>query len=95
MGFMKKLFTTIFWPILKFFETDQIPANYKKSHRIALNVLGGLFLFLSLGSSLGAVYSGQLGALIPVVVFFCVGFVAVVVGVLGSKGAVGKIWGSK
>ena len=92
---MKKLLTRIFWPILKFFETGQVPANYKKSHRIALNVLGGLFLFLSLVSTFGAIYTGQLAAFIPVVVFFSVGFVAVVVGILGSKGAVGKIWGTK
>jgi len=85
----------LFWPILKHFETEEVPANYKKSHRVALNILGGLFLLLACVSALAAVVSGQLGALIPVVVFFCVGFVAVVVGVFGSKGAVSKIWGTK
>jgi len=85
----------IFWPILKFFETQEVPANYQKSHRVALNVLGTLFLVLASGSAWAALVSGQLGALIPVVVFFCVGFVALVVGIFGSKGAVAKIWGTK
>jgi len=85
----------IFRPILKFFETDEVPANYKKSHRVALNILGALFLLLSLGSAWAALYSGELGAFIPVIVFFCVGFVAVIVGVFGSSGAVSKIWGTK
>lgn len=85
----------IFWPILKFFETDVEPANYKKSHRVALNIVGTLFIFLSLGSAWAAYFSGELGSLIPVVVFFCVGLVTVVVGSLGSNGAVSKIWGTK
>lgn len=85
----------IFWPILKFFETDEEPANYKKSHRVALNIVGTLFIFLSLGSAGAAYFSGELGSLIPVVVFFCVGLVTVVVGSLGSNGAVSKIWGTK
>lgn len=58
----------VFWPILKHFETDQEPANYKKSHRVAL---------------------------IPVVVFAALGVVAVVIGALGSNGAVSKIWGTE
>ncbi|MFT5572094.1 MAG: UDP-N-acetylmuramyl pentapeptide phosphotransferase/UDP-N-acetylglucosamine-1-phosphate transferase [Cryomorphaceae bacterium] len=92
---MKNTLTKIFWPILKFFETDEEPANYKKSHRVALNVLGGLFIFLSLVSSWAAYSTKELGALIPVVVFLCVGLVAVVVGSIGSNAAVCKIWGTK
>ncbi|MCP4597078.1 hypothetical protein [Neptuniibacter sp.] len=92
---MKEILTKLFWPILKFFETEEVPANYKKSHRIALNVLGSLFIFLSLISGIGASASEDIGTLIPVIVFFCIGFVAVVVGTLGSKGAVSKIWGTK
>ena len=92
---MKNLLTKVFWPILKFFETDDVPANYKKSHRVALNVMGALFIFLS-SFSVGAAYStGDLGSLLPGVVFATVGLVAVVVGGLGSKGAVSKIWGTK
>ena len=92
---MKQLLIKIFWPILKFFETGDEPENYKPSHRIALNVLGSLFIFLAMLSGIGASGSEDLGALIPVVVFFCVGFVAVIVGLLGSNRAVSKIWGTK
>lgn len=92
---MRSTLTKIFWPILKFFETDVVPENYKKSHRIALNVLGGLFMFLSLVSAWAAFSVVGLSSLIPIVVFFSVGLVAVVVGCLGSTGAVAKIWGTK
>ena len=91
---MKRILTKIFWPILKIFETNEDPANYKKSHRVALNVVGALFIFLSLVSA-AAYATGGVGALIPVVIFFCAGLVAVVVGALGSNGAVSKIWGTK
>jgi len=37
---MKGKLIKTFWPILNFFETDEIAANYKKLHRIALNVMG-------------------------------------------------------
>ncbi len=92
---MKSILTKIFWPILKIFETNENPANYKKSHRVALNIVGALFIFLSLISSAAAYATGGAGALIPVVIFFCAGLVAVVVGALGSNGAVSKIWGTK
>ncbi|MFT4940832.1 MAG: isoprenylcysteine carboxyl methyltransferase (ICMT) family protein YpbQ [Paraglaciecola sp.] len=92
---MRNILTRIFWPILKFFETDVEPDNYKKSHRVALNILGTLFIFLSLVSAWAAYSIAGLGSLIPVVVFCCVGLVAVVVGSLGSMGAVSKIWGTK
>ena len=92
---MKNILTRIFWPILKLFETDKDPANYKKSHRVALNVVGVLFIFLSLVSSVTAYATGGVGSLIPVIIFFCAGLVAVVVGSLGSNGAVSKIWGTK
>lgn len=92
---MMNILKKICWPILNFFETDEVPANYKVSHRVSLNVLGVLFLGLSLFAAWAANSSDELGALIPVVVFFGVGLVAVIVGALGSKGAVGKIWGTK
>lgn len=92
---MRNILTRIFWPILRFFETDEEPADYKKSHRVALNILGTLFIVLSLGSAWAASSSTELSAFIPVVVFFCAGLVAVVVGSLGSKGSVAKIWGTK
>ena len=92
---MRERFTKLFWPILKFFEKGEELANYKKSHRVALNAVGILFLLLSLGAAGGAYASGDLGALVPMLVFFCVGTVAVVVGMLGSNRAVSKIWGTR
>lgn len=92
---MKSALTKLLWPILKRFETDIEPANYKKSHRSILIIVGSIFVVLSTISA-GIVFSGgQWGGLVPVVVFFSIGFVAVVVGALGSNGAVSKIWGTK
>ncbi|MAM88838.1 MAG: hypothetical protein CME36_16155 [unclassified Hahellaceae] len=92
---MKSVMTRIFWPILRLFETDKPSANYRKSHRVALNVLGTLFTLLSLGSAIVGYSSGELGAFIPVVAFFCIGTVALAVGLLGSDGAVSKVWGTR
>ncbi len=92
---MRDLLTKLCWPILRIFETEQTPANYKPSHRVILNVVGVLFWILALGSGAAALNSGQLGSLIPVVVFFSVGFVSLIIGTLGSDGAVSKIWGTK
>lgn len=92
---MKTVLTKIFWPILKFFETEEVPVNFKKSHRVALNLMGALFIFLSFVSIWATSSMVSLGSLIPVVVFAGVGIVALVVGFLGSNGAVSKIWGTK
>ncbi|MEH6557052.1 MAG: hypothetical protein V7708_04595 [Oceanicoccus sp.] len=92
---MKNILVKIFWPILRFFETGEVAPNYKKSHRVALNVMGALFIFLSLVSAGATSATGDLGSLLPVVVFALVGVVALVVGTLGSNGAVCKIWGTK
>ena len=92
---MRNILTRLCWPILKFFEVGEKPSNYKKSHRVALNILGGLFVLLSLASAAAAYFVGGAAALLPVIIFFCVGFVACVVGTLGSDVAVSKIWGTK
>lgn len=92
---MKNVFIKICWPLLRFFETDAEPANYKTSHRFALNFIGFVFLLLSLVSALIGYSSRELGALIPAVIFFGAGSSAVIVGLLGSNGAVAKVWGSK
>jgi hypothetical protein len=52
-------------------------------------------MFLSLVSAWAAFSVVGLSSLIPIVVFFSVGLVAVLVGSLGSNGAVSKIWGTK
>jgi hypothetical protein len=93
---MKNTLTKLCSPILNIFETDVEPANYRNSHRTALKILGALFIFLSSVSGAAAFFSNTgLGALIPISVFFSVGLVALIIGALGSNGAVSKIWGTK
>ena len=58
-------------------------------------IVSTLFILLSIAAAGAAYYSDGLGALIPVIVFLCLGLVSVVVGLLGSNSAVSKIWGSK
>ena len=92
---MKKTLRKIFLPILRIFETGEGEYSYKKSHRSILLIVGVLFLFLSAGSAVSAISSSQMGGIIPFLVFFLVGLVCEVVGLLGSNRAVAKIWGSK
>ncbi|VAW74868.1 hypothetical protein MNBD_GAMMA15-1176 [hydrothermal vent metagenome] len=88
---MRKLFL----PILNLLESGEEEYRYKESHRKILLVVGGLFLFLSAVSATAAIIASQLGGLIPFLVFFLIGLVCEVVGLLGSDRAVAKIWGSK
>jgi hypothetical protein len=92
---MKLVFRKLFSPILNYFESGQDEFSYRKSHRIILIVVGGLFLFLSSISAFMAVGASQFGAFIPIVIFFIAGFVCIVVGSLGNDRAVATIWGSK
>ena len=82
-----------FWFILRFFEQGSEPYHYKPLHRTILIVVGVLFTLLCLVSIYVSSGSEGYGFLIPVSVFFTVGFVCLVVGLLGSDRAVAKIWG--
>lgn len=84
----------MFSPLLNIFESGEHPLPYKKSHRTTLIIVGSLFLMLSLGTATGAYFYDQLGALLPVLIFFAVGSTCFVVGVLGTDHAVSKIWGA-
>ena len=90
---MKHNLRKLFRPILNCFESDQPPATYKPSYRTILMVVGVLFLILSAGSAAAVIYTGMVEALIPVIVFFAIGAVALIVAGLGSDSAVAKIWG--
>lgn len=92
---MKQVLIKLFWPLLRIFETGEEAVGYKTSHRVILNIMGVMFLGLSFGSAWAGHVSSELGALIPVVVFFGMGFVALMLGTLGSNTAVCKIWGPK
>ncbi len=82
-----------FWFVLRFFEQGSEPYNYKPLHRTILLVVGVLFTLLCLASLYLSAGNDNYGFLIPVSVFFAVGFVCLVVGLLGSDRAVAKIWG--
>lgn len=92
---MKSTMRKIFSPILGYFESGEGTYSYKKSHRTILIVVGSLFLILSSISVAAIVATSQLGAVIPILVFFITGLVCLVVGGLGTDRAVAKIWGSK
>lgn len=92
---MKKVLIKLFWPVLYRFEKGESEYNYSLSRRVILMAVGPLMLLLSVGILGVVVVSGEWVALIPVVVFFAVGFVALVVGSLGTDRAVANIWGNK
>ncbi|MGB0664778.1 MAG: hypothetical protein ACPGMR_13440 [Pontibacterium sp.] len=88
---LRKLFS----PILNPLEKGDEPFAYKPSHRKILLAIGGMFLLMSVSSVFFGQLTAQLGALVPIVVFFLIGAVCVIVGALGSDRAVAKIWGSR
>ena len=91
---MKAQLKTILSPILNVFEAGDGEYRYKGSHRTILIAVGALFLLLSFVSLTAALYTEQLGAWLPFIVFFCAGSVCEIVGFLGSDRAVAKIWGN-
>ena len=90
-AFLKKLFS----PVLNPFEQGEEEFLYKSSHRVILLIVGGLFLVLSAGGLAAGILFNQLGAALPILIFFAVGACCIIVGSLGSDRAVAKIWGSK
>lgn len=92
---MRSILIKLCWPILRIFEQGQGTYHYKPSHRIILLVIGVLFSVLGSASLAIGVGAATLGALVPVVVFFSVSLVCLIVAGLGSERAVAKIWGSK
>ena len=92
---MKASLRKLFSPILNHFESGDEAFSYKASHRKVLMFMGVLFLVLSGVSAVATVVSGQIGGLVPFLVFFVVGLVCEVVGFLGNDRAVAKIWGDR
>ena len=92
---MKTQLRKIFWFILRIFESGDEPYNYKPLNRTILIVVGFLFLALSMITVFSSIDTEGYGFLIPVVVFFSVGFICLTVGFLGSDRAVSKIWGNR
>ena len=92
---MKDNLIKIFWPILRIFEEGDEVFIYKPLHRKILLVIGVLFSFLACVSLYISTLISALGALIPIIVFFSVGAVCIIVACLGSEKAVAKIWRNK
>ena len=92
---MKQTLRKVFQPLLAIFESGTEEYKVDKTHRKILLAVGVLFLTLSIISGVFTISAAQLGGLIPVIAFFLLGFVCVVVGLLGDDRAVAKIWGSK
>jgi len=92
---MKSVLRKLFSPILNHLESGDDEFRYVKSHRTILIAVGGLFLVLSCISTVAAIFTAQIGALIPIFVFFAAGVTCVVVGICGNERAVATIWRSK
>lgn len=92
---VKTALQKLFGPILTLVETKDSAVNYKKSHRVVLNVVGVMFLILAGSAAWAASFSDDVGYYIPVVIFFGFGSVSLIVGTLGSDAAVSGIWGNK
>ncbi|MEX0738943.1 MAG: hypothetical protein WD071_06355 [Pseudohongiella sp.] len=92
---MKDALRKLCRPVLAFFEKGEPAASYRPSHRMILLAAATLFLILFCVSVYFALSAGQLGAVIPVIVFFVVSVVSLIVATLGSDTAVARIWGLK
>ena len=91
---MKPLLRRLFSPILNLFESGSEPYSYKPSHRTILIVIG--VLFSALAALLCWLVQGmEPSYLLPVMVFGGVGFVSLLVGLIGEDRAVARIWNSR
>lgn len=92
---MKQQLRKLCNPLLKYLESDEPAVNYKPSHRSALFGVSVLFFVLFAVSAWFGKLTGNIGALVPVIAFFAMGFVSLIVSTLGSDSAVCKIWGNR
>lgn len=89
---MREVIRSIFSPILKPLESGDEPYVYKRSHRVILVTVSGLFATLA---SLSFFLAPSVDYLFPVVVFGAASICGLVVGTVGKDIAVARIWGSK
>ncbi len=91
---MKKQLRTLFSPVLKIFEAGTEPFSYKPSQRTILIVIG--CIFTALAALVFVIALGKdIAYLLPVFIFAGIGFISLLVGVLGSDRAVARIWNSR
>lgn len=89
---MKNLLRTLFSPILNPFEKGEGDYIYKPSHRVVLKIMGILFSILAYVAYFFGNAVGEMGALLPMVIFGMIGLVCLVVAFLGTDRAVSTIW---
>ncbi|RNF75664.1 hypothetical protein EBI01_02190 [Marinomonas rhizomae] len=89
---MKKAMRKLCSPVLGVFESGEGEFDYKPSHRTILIVLGLLCFLLASVSLVMTLMTGEAAGIIPIMVFFLIGLVCEIVGLLGSDRAVSKIW---
>lgn len=92
---MKTQLRKLFWFILAYFEKGEGAYSYKPLNRKILIVVGILFILLSSIGIFFTIEAGEYSYLLPVAVFFIVGFTSLIVGFLGSDRAISNIWGGK
>jgi hypothetical protein len=92
---MKATLRQLFGFILRFFESGDEPYHYKPLNRQVLIAVGVLFNAIWMFTAYLYAGKGGYDFLLPVAVFFIVGLVCLVVGLLGTDRAVAKIWGNK
>ncbi len=91
---MKAFFRKIFGLVLTPFEKGEEPFVHRPSSRPILIAVGILFSALSCGLLAFSNRGNLDAAFLPIIVFFCVGAVCLIVGLLGTDRAVASIWGS-
>ncbi len=92
---MKTMLRKLFAPILNYFESGEDDFSYKRSHRQILIIVGALFLTMAMFVAFFTVFAAEPGGILPTAVFFLIGAVCEIVGILGSDKAVAKIWKSR
>lgn len=86
---------SLFAPLLNSLDSGNGPYEYKPSFRKILMVVGFLFLVLSTGCVLVAVYAALLASLMPATVFGVAGIACLAVATLGTDRAVARIWNNR
>ena len=92
---MKTQLRKVFWFVLRDLEKGDQPYKYKPLNRKLLVIVGLLFMVLSMITVYFSIETEGYGYLLPVIVFFALGFICITVGILGSDRAVSKIWGNR
>jgi len=92
---MKQLLRNLFSPILNFFEKGDESYQYKPLNRKILIFMSSVFFGLAGVVLYFIPVSADKGYYLPVIVFFILALVGLVVGLLGTDRAVAKIWGNR